>query len=164
MFLGISVWLWKYSSVKNLERQLSFKSLKSDSFDVMKKKKTLDWRKSLKWFEKFSCALYELVSTCSWKTGLLPVGCRSWFFSVSECPSSPCPPVRAEMQGHAQSFRLSDRLAFLQIRSNRLLSGWSVSSLWSCLVCVIIISFRGNYRWSSLLIILVFMKLPACCL
>lgn len=32
------VWLLKFSSVKNLERELSFKSLKSDSFDVRGKK------------------------------------------------------------------------------------------------------------------------------
>lgn len=62
-----------------------------------------------------------------------------------------------EMQGNCQSFRLIDHLVFCRFSPVR--SVWSVYSAWCCLICVIIISFRGNYRSSFLLIIFVIIKL-----
>lgn len=85
--------------------------------------------------------------------------------SVLEYPSSSWLICKSfEMQGNCHSFRLIDHLAFLQIYSNKFLSCWSVYSLWSCLICVIIISFTGNYRWDFLLIIFVIIKLVVWCL
>ena len=57
VFLCLTVKIFKCEK----PRELSFKSLKSDSFDVREKKKTLDWRKK----PKFNYALNELVSTSS---------------------------------------------------------------------------------------------------
>lgn len=125
------VWLWKYSSVKNLERELSFKSLKSDSFDVRGKKKTLDWRKKLNLIWKIqlcfiwtcfnillkdwpvSCCMSQLVPRLFWTT--LD---SSWLTYES-----------FEMQGNCQSFRLIDHLVFLRIYPKRPLSVWSVGSV-----------------------------------
>lgn len=129
-------------------------------------KKTLDWRKKPKLIWKIqlcfkwthfnillkdwsvSCRVSQLVHGLFWNT-----------LTVADWPLE-----SFEMQGKCQSFRQIGHLVSLQIFSNRLLSVWSVYSLRSCLICVIIICFRGNYRWNSLLIMFVIINIPVCCL
>lgn len=81
------VWLWKYSSVKNLERELSFKLLKSDSFDVRKKDSRLKEELKLIWKSQV-CLIWTRLNILlkDWPVFLLyfTVGWRS----VLEYPSS----------------------------------------------------------------------------